>query len=41
MFQLPSFVSSNFNLQEEVKTAIVSVVNGMYVPYDIIVDQMS
>jgi Cdc6-like AAA superfamily ATPase len=38
MFQLPSFVLSNFDLQEEVKTAIVSAVNGMYVAYDIIVD---
>jgi hypothetical protein len=41
MFRLPSFVSSNFDLQEEVKTAIVSAVNGMYVAYDIIADQMS
>jgi Cdc6-like AAA superfamily ATPase len=41
MFQLPSFVSSNFDLQEEVKTAIVSAVNGMYVVYNIIVGQMS
>jgi Cdc6-like AAA superfamily ATPase len=37
MFQLPSFVLSNFDLQEEVKTAIISAVNGMYVVYNIIV----
>ena len=31
MFQLPSFVSNNLDLKEEIKTAIVNAVDGMYV----------
>jgi len=31
MFQLPSFVSNNLNLKEEIKTAIVNAADGMYV----------
>ena len=31
MFQLPSFVSNNLHLKEEIKTAIVNAVDGMYV----------
>jgi hypothetical protein len=32
MSQLPSFVSRNVDLQEEIKTEIVQAVDGMYVP---------
>jgi hypothetical protein len=32
MSQLPSFVSRNADLQEEIKTKIVQAVDGMYVP---------
>jgi len=31
MLQLPSFVSTNLDLKEEIKTAIVNAVDGMYV----------
>ena len=31
MLQLPSFVSNNLNLKEEIKTTIVNAVGGMYV----------
>jgi NACHT domain len=33
MFQLPSFVSNNPDLQEEIKTSIVKAVDGMYVSH--------
>jgi hypothetical protein len=33
MFQLPSFVLNNLDLQEEIKTSIVKAVDGMYVSY--------
>ena len=33
MFQLPSFVLNNLDLQEEIKTSIVNAVDGMYVSY--------
>ena len=33
MFQLPSFVLNNLDLQEEIKTSIVKAVDGMYVSH--------
>jgi hypothetical protein len=36
MLQLPSFVSRNVGLQEEIKNAIMKAVDGMYASYNII-----
>ena len=33
MFRLPGFVARSLELQEEIKTDIVKVVDGMYVVY--------
>ena len=37
--QLPSFVSNNPDLQEEIKTEVIKAVDGMYVPSHAIINQ--
>ena len=42
MFELPSFVAHNRNLQDEIKSEIINAVDGMYVaPCAVILDQVA
>jgi hypothetical protein len=38
MFQLPSFVLNNLDLQEEIKTEIIKAVSGMHAPSHVMIE---